>query len=317
MKSLLVTGGAGFIGSHLADAAIAAGYRTVVFDNLSTGTKSFVPRAAVFVRGDIRKPADVASVFRKFRFDAVFHVAGQASQTAAFADPTYDNRENVEGTIHVVDACVTYRVQRFIYASSMTVYGHPKTMPVSEEHMTSPISYYGISKLAAERYVLSTGLRRDIAAPFYPTSLRMFNIYGPRQSLSNPYQGVMAIFLGRILRNEPVIVYGDGKQSRDFLHIDDAVRAWMAALSRKESYHRAINLGAGKRISVNSVIRQLIAHCGKDPHTYPVSYKPARPGEQRHMEADMSLAKKALAFIPTIPLSAGLDTTIAWAKMQV
>lgn len=317
MKTILITGGAGFIGSHLADAAVASRYRTIIFDNLSTGERGNIPRGAIFVKGDVREFSQVQSLFKKYSIDIVFHLAGQASHVAAFTDPTFDSRENFEGTIHLVRACLQFGVPRFLYASSMTVYGHPTVLPVSESNFVVPISYYGISKYAAERFVLSTGLRPDLSRPFYPTALRMFNVYGSRQSLTNPYQGVLAIFLGNILRNEPVVVYGDGKQTRDFIYIHDVVRAWMGLIDAKKSYHQVFNLGAGSQTSVNVLIRKLMVLCGKNPRTYRVIYKPARPGEQRFMQADMSRIKKITKYVPRYTLDKGLAETIAWASEHV
>lgn len=316
MKTILITGGAGFIGSHLADTTVAAGYRTIIFDNLSTGERSNVPKAALFVRGDVRRPKQVQSVFKKYPIDVVFHVAGQASPITSYKNPTYDIDENYVGTVHVVCASIAHGVRRFLYASSMTVYGDVPNRPVAEAQRCVPISYYGISKYAAERFVHATSVRNDLPHPFTVTSLRMFNVYGPRQSLTNPYQGVMAIFIGNILRNEPIVLYGDGKQSRDFLYIDDVVRAWITSLNAPASYNQVINVASGERISLLDLVRQLIILFGRDPKTYPIIHKEARSGEQRHMQADIRKAKKLLGFAPKISLDQGLRRTIAWAKSR-
>jgi len=314
MKTALVTGGAGFIGSHMTDQLLHDGYTVVVFDNLITGDKKYLPKKAIFIKGDVRRIHDVESVFDKYRPNVVFHIAGQASTIVSFDNPTYDMNVNLHGTIHVIQSAIAHHTPRFLYASSMTVYGHPNTLPIIESTQCSPISYYGISKYAAERFVHATAERKDLSFPFYATSFRMFNVYGPRQSLTNPYQGVMAIFIGNILRNEPITIFGDGKQARDFIFIDDVVRAWISSIDNKKIYNQVSNLGTGKMININSLVSHLLVAFGKNPNTYPIHYKDARQGDQRFMEADMKQTKKNLSFTPQVSIENGLAQTIAWAK---
>jgi UDP-glucose 4-epimerase len=313
MKTVLVTGGAGFIGSHISDRLLKIGYEVVVFDNLSTGLVTYVPPGAHLEQGDIRNETDVTEVFAKYTIDVVLHIAGQASQITSYTKPTYDIEENYVGTVHVVNAAIAHGVERFLYASSMTVYGAVEEKPVEETHLCAPISYYGISKYAGERYVHATGMRNDLKHPFNPTSFRMFNVYGPRQSLTNPYQGVMGIFIGNIVNNNPVTIFGDGQQSRDFVYIDDVVRAWELAIDNKHSFQTAINISSGTRISLNALIPKLIAAAGKDPALYKVNYLPARPGEQRHMQANIQKAKTTLIWEPQVSMEDGIKKTLDWA----
>lgn len=300
----------------MADALIRKKYRVVILDNLSTGERRFIPEKAVFVRADTRKKSDVDGVFRTYRPDVVFHIAGQASQINAYSDPTYDAKENYFSTVHMAHAALRFNVTQFLYASSMTVYGQPKRLPVRETDPCVPISYYGISKYAAERFVLATSQRTDVSHTFHATSIRMYNIYGPRQSLTNPYQGVMAILMGNIARNEPITIYGDGNQTRDFLYIDDTIRLWMSCIDNESAYGEVFNGGCDTQISLRVLIRQLIRCFHKDPKTYPVIYKPSRPGEQRYMQADMKKAKEQLGFVPEFDLESGLRKTYLWIMKE-
>jgi UDP-glucose 4-epimerase len=142
----------------------------------------------------------------------------------------------------------------------------------------------------------------------------MFNVYGPRQSLTNPYQGAMAIFIGNVLRGDPITIFGNGEQSRDFVYIDDVVRAWTYAIENEESYGKIFNIGFGKRTSINELVETIIRTFGKDPATYSIRHKKERPGDQRHMEADMRFSKKILSFTPSVHLSNGIRRTIEWAQ---
>src|SRR5262249_42552987 len=181
---------------------------------------------ARYLRGDVARPEDLEPAFSG-GLDAVLHVAGQVSLIRSFTDPGIDLRTNVQGTLNVLQACLRYRVGRLLYASSMQAYGVTDVVPTPEETPCRPASYYGITKYAAERYVHTTAQREEVDFALQVTSFRMYNVYGPRQALDNPYQGVLGIFLGNLLRGEPLTIFGDGKQSRDFVYIDDVVDAWV------------------------------------------------------------------------------------------
>lgn len=315
MKTALITGGAGFIGSHMAD-RLQKDYRVHILDNLITGEKKYIPKNAVFYKEDIRKKDHVIQIVKKIKPEVIFHIAGQASNINSFSDPHFDIDINFKGTVNVVLGAIAAKTQRFLYASSMTVYGHPESLPVSETNPCVPVSYYGISKYAAERFVHATAARTDLTQPFNVTSFRMFNVYGPRQSLTNSYQGALAIFIGNILRNEPITIYGDGLQSRDFIYINDVVDAWTSAITNKKAFGDVFNLGNGKKISVIDLVRHVITASGKNPDTYPIIYKGQRPGEQRHMEANMEKAKNNLQFTPQATFMNGLTQTLHWASKQ-
>jgi len=312
-KNVLVTGGAGFIGSHIVDKLIAKKYEVVVFDNLSAGKKSNINSDAHFIRGDILNKKTLFDVIKKYHIKTVLHLAGQPSIINSFTNPRNDIDTNFLGTINVIQASIENKVSRLIYASSMTVYGNPTTLPIKESDPCIPINYYGVSKYAAERFVHITAesLKKFT---INVTSLRMFNVYGPRQSITNPYQGVLAIFLGNILREEPITIYGEGNQARDFIFVDDIANTWVNNIDNKLSFNKVYNLGFGKKTSVRQLANTLLLACGKDPSLYPIKFKPARPGDQQLIESDMSLATKELKLELKFNLAQGLAQTIEWAK---
>lgn len=310
---ILVTGGAGFIGSHLIRRLLADGHIVSVVDNESNGRRECVPRGARFTRADVVAPAEIEPVFAE-GLDAVCHIAGQVSIIRSFSDPVEDLRTNVEGTLNVLKLCLKYKVPRLIYASSMTLYGQCETIPTPEIEPCRPDSYYGITKHAAERYVHSTAERPDLGFDFSVTSLRMFSVYGPGQSFSNPYQGVLGIFSGNLLRGEPITIFGDGQQTRDFIYIDDIVDGWVRALNTPKAAGGVFNLGSGRSLSINQLAEAAIAAFGHPPGGYRVIRAPARPGEQRTVQADISQAKAVLGWQPATPFEAGLAKTVRWAR---
>ncbi len=310
--NILTTGGAGFIGSHMAKRLVTDGHRVVVVDNEATGRAENVPPGAHYVRGDVTDRACLEDIFAS-GLDAVFHVAGQVSLIRSFTDPEVDLRTNIGGTVNVLQLCLKYRVPRLLYASSMTVYGSTDVLPTPEETPCRPVSYYGITKYAAERYVHTSAERVDLDFEFRVTSFRMYNVYGPRQALDNPYQGVLGIFLGNLLRGEPITIFGDGKQSRDFIYIDDIVDAWVSALTNPDAYGGVFNLGSGQRLSIRELADHVLASFDRTREDGRLAYAPGRPGEQRHVEADVTLARKVLGWEPRVPFDRGLAETVRWA----
>jgi UDP-glucose 4-epimerase len=310
---ILVTGGAGFIGSHITDRLLKEGHQVVVVDNESTGRLSNVRPEVHYIKGDVTCPKQLQAAFAD-ELGAVLHIAGHVSLIRSFSDPILDLRTNIEGTLNVLRFCLERRVPRFLYASSMTVYGSTETLPTSEETVCRPSSYYGISKYAAERYVHSTAERIDLRFSLHVTSFRMYNVYGPRQALDNPYQGVLGIFLGNVLRGEPLTIFGDGEQSRDFIYIDDVVDAWVGAIANPASYGQVFNLGSGSRTSIKQLADKTLGAFDRNRTIYPVNYEAARPGEQRHVEADTRRARSILGWSPRTPFAAGLVATVEWAR---
>jgi UDP-glucose 4-epimerase len=312
-KRVLVTGGAGFIGGHIVDLLLTRGYQVIMLDNLTTGSRGNLNPGAEFIEGDVRSPDDLTPIFAG-GIDAVMHIAGQASIRLSFQDPAADLNTNTLGTINVLQQCVAHRVPRLLFASSMTIYGDPTVVPTPEATPAVPVSNYAITKYAAERYVHVAAARRDLDFDFNVTSFRMFNVYGERQSLTNAYQGVFAIFVGNVLRGEPINIHSDGEQSRDFVHISDVVRAWVDALENPASYGQIMNLGTGRPTSVNALVDMVLAAFGKTRETYPVHYHPAQQGDLRVSAADISLAKSVLGWEPQVSADVGMPATIEWAR---
>jgi UDP-glucose 4-epimerase len=315
-RRLLVTGGAGFIGSHLVDELIARGFRVVVLDNESGGRREQVHSEAEFIRGDVRNESDLAPIFEG-GVDAVCHIAGQASIRLSYNDPGADLSTNTLGTINVLKACMQHEVSRLLFASSMTIYGNPSEVPTPENCPPDPVSYYGITKYAAERYVHLTAARRDLGFDFNATSFRMFNVYGVRQSLTNAYQGVLAIFIGNLLRGEPITIHADGEQSRDFVHVSDVVRAWADAIDDEDSFDQVINIGSGHDTTVNQLCDLVLVAFGHSRESYPVYSRPAQPGDIRRSVADVSTAAELLGWTPRMPFEQGMAQTIEWARGQM
>lgn len=312
-KRVLVTGGAGFIGSHLVERLIQCGFTPVVIDNESTGSRAHLPPGIEYVAGDVRSEADLAPIFER-GIDVVFHLAGQASIRLSFSDPTTDLNVNTLGTINVLQQCLRHRVPRLIFASSMTIYGNPAVVPTPEDAPANPVSYYGITKYAAERYVHVTAQRRDLDFDFAVTSMRMFNVYGERQSLTNAYQGVFAIFMGNVLRGEPINIHSDGEQSRDFVHVSDVARAWVDAIDAPATFGQVMNLGTGRPASVNQLCDIVLAAFGHSRASYPVNHHPAQPGDLRQSAAAVDRAQALLGWSPQVSFEDGIAQTIEWAR---
>jgi UDP-glucose 4-epimerase len=311
VRNVLVTGGAGFLGSHLVEALLARGDRVVLLDDLSTGTREHVPADAELVRGDVADADAVASVFSRGRFELVLHVAGQASIAQSFARPVRDLRTNVEGTVNVIESCVASGVPRLVYASSMTVYGEPEHVPTPEGAPCRPVSYYGVTKYAAERYVQVAGARTDVDLAV--TSLRMFNVYGERQSLTNPYQGVLAIFIGNVLRGEPITIHSDGRQTRDFVYVGDVVEAWLAAADEDSARDGVYNVGSGVETPIVDLAQGVLVALGRSRDDYEVRTGPAQQGDQRRAAADVIALREAVGWTPRTPIAGGLERTVEWA----
>ena len=309
---VLVTGGAGFIGAHFCRRLLADGHAVSVVDSEFNGKRESLPGEVRFTPGNVVKPEEVEPAFAR-GLDAVCHIAGQVSIIRSFTNPVLDLRTNVEGTLNVLQLCLKYKVPRLIYASSMTIYGNGGMVPTPETERCWPDSYYGITKLAGERFVHATAERPDLDFDFKVTSLRMYSVYGPGQALDNPYQGVLGIFLGNIMRGEPITIFGDGQQTRDFIYIDDIVEGWVRALGTPATAGQVINLGSGRSLTINQLAEAAIRACGGEGK---IVRAPGRPGEQRSVQADVSRAKALMGWEPRTPFETGLEETLRWAREE-
>jgi len=303
---ILVTGGAGFIGSHLLDELVKEGFEVNVLDNLSTGRieniKHHLENGSFrFIEGNVLERKDVEEALEDV--EAVFHLAAITSVPYSVKHPNITHEVNVNGTRNLLEACLRHRVEKFIYLSTCAVYGEPEYLPVDEKHPTNPISPYAESKLKAEQACMEF----QEAYGLKTTILRPFNIYGFRQR-NDWYGGVIANFIERLREGKPPVIYGDGKQTRDFIYIDDAVRAFMTALNHNGSTGRIFNIATGIPTSINQLAQLLIELFGaegiKPQHTSP------RQGDIRHIYANIEEANLYLGFKPRVSLKEGLSTLI-------
>ncbi len=295
----LVTGGAGFIGSHIADALVEGGHAVTVVDDLSRGRRAQVPAAAAFVEADVN--GDLSPILAGCRPEVVFHEAAQIDVRRSVADPVFDTRVNVLGTVNLLQACVAAGVGRFIFASSGgALYGDTDEVPTPEGHPPRPASNYGAAKGAAELY-------GNVYSQLYGlefVALRYANVYGPRQD-PHGEAGVVAIFAERMLRGETPTINGDGGQTRDYVYVADVVSANLAAMTAPPG---AYNVGTGIECDVNrlhAMLARIVGVTGEPAHG------PAKPGEQRRSCLDPSLAAARLGWHPRFALEAGLEQTVA------
>ena len=304
----LVTGGAGFIGSHLCERLIEEGLRVTVLDDLSVGRAENVPPGAELVVGDVCDPDVVGPLTA--RADVGFHLAAHVSIRASMAGFCHDARVNLMGTVNLLDACARGPSPRkFILASSMAVYADaPSPEPISEDHPTEPLAPYGVGKLASEHYVKLVAEQ----AGFQAACLRYFNTYGPRQGYT-PYVGVVTIFIRRLLSGQAPVIFGDGSQCRDFVHVGDIVEANILAMRQDHERPRVYNVGSGKGTTVAELAREL---CGRlAPDSSPVHVDP-HVGELRYSVADIRRAQQELGYEPRGELKRDLDAVIHWCRDQ-
>lgn len=300
----LVTGGAGFIGSHLARTLLKEAMEVVIIDNLSVGKIENVPDGAKFIHGDVRCRDDILKALKGV--DIIFHEAARVSIRSS-VDGFYDDAENnLMGTVNLLRCCLNSTVKKFIFASSMAVYADcPAPEPIAEDYKTEPISPYGVSKLASEKYCLQFSEYTNIDCHV----LRYFNTYGTGQAFT-PYVGVITIFINNLLDRKAPVIFGDGEQQRDFTHVSDIVSANI--LSMKSTIPLGIfNVGTGVKISVNYIAKLL---CDRiDPKIKPV-YSDAQSGELRYSVADINRAQNDLGYCPKVKLSNKINEIIKYYK---
>lgn len=300
---VLVTGGAGFIGSHIVDKLIEEGYKVIVVDDLSTGREENINKKATFYKLNIQDPR-LEYIFQKEKPDYVNHQAAQKDVRLSVADPIYDAKINILGTLNLLQNCIKYNIKKFIFASTGgAIYGEQEIFPAPETHPAKPISPYGITKLVVEHYLHYYKVVHGLNY----ISLRYSNVYGPRQD-PHGEAGVVAIFTKKMLSGESPIINGDGEQTRDFVYVGDVVRANILAL-RNNTSETIFNIGTGIETSINQLfsnLRNIINSSIKEKHG------PAKEGEQRRSAIDYTKAKIILNWKPEVSLVEGLKKTVEY-----
>ncbi len=304
MRLYLVTGGAGFIGSHLVEALAERGERVRVLDDFSTGRRENLAAVADHIElleGDVADPETVERAVAGC--DYVLHLAAIASVQASLENPRRTHQVNVNGTLNVLEAARRASVQRVVFASSAAVYGNHTALPLREELPPCPLSPYAATKAAGEAYC--SAFHASYGLP--TVALRFFNVYGPRQDPANPYSGVISIFAARIARGERPVIYGDGKQTRDFVYVTDVARAALLVCEQEAAVGDVFNVAGGKQTSVlrlAAVLNQVL-----DTSLTP-TFAPARSGEVRFSQADVRRAREALEWEPQVTLQEGLSRLV-------
>lgn len=307
---VLITGGAGFIGSNLAEYLIRKGCKVKIIDNLSTGKIDNLKEVAENIElktGDITDITAFKDIFEGI--DYVVHLAAVTSVQKSLEEPDLTYKVNLEGTRNTLEFSEKFKIKRFVFASSCSIYGNPKKLPVSEEAELSPLSPYADSKVKGERICFDY-LKRGLDIVI----LRFFNVFGPRQDAESQYSGVISRFIKKILNSENPIIYGDGEQTRDFVYVEDVLNAIEKALTSKLVKNRVFNIGSGQRHSVNqifNILKEISSFNGRP------EFMERRKGEVRHTLADISRAERELGWKPKISIDEGLRRTFEYMKASI
>lgn len=313
-RTVCVTGGAGFIGGHLVDALYALGARIRVIDDLSNSVGDHMaelvemdPERVQFIHGSILDDAALTDAMSGA--EIVFHLAAMSSVPRSVAEPERSYMVNAIGTVRVAEAARRVKAHRIVYSASSSAYGESERLPKIETDVPAPVSPYASSKLAGEHVLLAWARSYGIST----VSLRYFNIFGPRQPADSPYSAVIAVFARKLLAGHRPVIFGDGTQSRDFTYVANAVLAnLLAAACDKPLAGEVVNIGSGTRTDLNALARTLAERCGT-PHLTPI-YEPARAGDVKHSQADISLARRLLGYSPVVSLEDGMAQTVEWYR---
>ncbi len=306
MTRVLVTGGAGFIGSHIADALLADGREVVVVDDFSSGHRENIPEPARLVEGDLAEPGVAEEAVQGC--DAVVHCAAMPSVARSVEDPVTSNHANLDGSTRLVLAARDAGVRRIVYSSTSAVYGDEVEGAASESRREEPMSPYGLNKLAAEHLF-------RMAPKLYGVDtvcLRYFNVFGPRQDPGSAYSGVISIFVTHALEGRSPTIHGDGKQSRDFTYVGDVVRANLLAVDLPRGDGQVMNIGWGQSIDLLTIWDHIRKACGHPQ--LETLHGPTRAGDIRHSMAESQRAREILGFEPSVSVATGLDSTVAWYR---
>ena len=309
MASYLVTGGAGFIGSHLVTQLIHRGHTVRVVDNLITGKRRNLDHVSgvEFVEGDL---ADIGVATRAVEgMDYVLHQAAIPSVPRSVKDPISSNRANIDASVNVLVAARDAGVKRLVYAGSSAAYGDTPTLPKREDMPTNPLSPYALQKLVSEQY----GQLFTQLYGFETVTIRYFNVFGPRQDPGSPYSGVISLFASALLEGRQPVIYGDGEQTRDFTYVANVVDGVLRAVETPKASGHVINVATGGRISLNALLRAMNKIVGTN--LQPI-YQEPRAGDVRDSQADITKAKTLLGYTPLVSLEEGLEKTLEWCRTE-
>ena len=296
-KTYLVTGAAGFIGSAVAKKLIRKGHKIVTIDNLSTGFEENIPDGVVFIKGNC-SDEKVINKLDRYKFESIFHIAGQSSGEVSFENPAYDLKTNALSTLLLLQYAQKNKIKKFIYASTMSVYGDQPDKPINEDVITLPKSFYAVGKVASEHYMKlysNLGITNTV--------LRLFNVYGPGQNMTNMKQGMVSIFLEQAIKTKKIIVKGSSKRFRDFVFIDDVVHAFIQAERFRDNKYRCFNIGTSIKTTVSQLLKQIIINL---PFEIIVDYAASTPGDQFGIYANIEKANTKLNWSPTVSIEKGI-----------
>jgi len=305
MANYLVTGAAGFIGAALAGRLVSSGHTVVTIDNLSTGFVDNIPDGVAFIEGDCADPV-VYEQIPQARYDAIFHIAGQSSGEISFEDPIYDIKTNAESTLLLLKFALKNGCKRFIYASTMSVYGVKPDMPISEDERCVPESFYGVAKLASEHY-----MRIYQQYGIESTAMRLFNVYGPGQNLGNLRQGMVSIFIAQMVDNGLIHVKGSPERYRDFIYIDDVVNAFVTSINSIAANGQVINVATGVRTTVGELLKSITSHYLESVE---ITYSGSTAGDIHGISADTGKMQEILGITETVELDLGIAKMLDWAR---
>ena len=307
---VVVTGGAGFIGSHVVEELLRRGSTVVVVDDLSNGREAHLAGMKGPLELARHSITEIEPLHKAFRgADYVFHLAARTSVPRSIADPIESNRINIDGTLNVLVAARDAKARRIVFAASSSAYGETPALPKTEAMRPEPISPYGVTKYVGEIYAQVFGRCYGLEN----VSLRYFNVFGPRQDPGSPYSGVLSRFITAMLDGRPPTVFGDGEQSRDFTYVSNVVDVTLRAAEAPGVSGMVFNGGTGSRFTLNQTLALLSKISGKPANA---KYEPPRPGDIRDSQADISLARQMLGYVPTVGLEEGLRRTWDWYKSQ-
>jgi UDP-glucose 4-epimerase len=304
---ILITGAAGFIGSKVAHKFIELGFETITIDNLSTGRKENIPKETHLIEGSCGDKS-IIDKLNSYKIDGIIHIAGQSSGEVSFDNPAYDLESNTLSTILLLDFARRKGIKRFVFASTMSVYGDQVNLPVTEGLITNPKSFYACGKLASENY-----LKIYAHLGIESTALRLFNVYGPGQNLDNLKQGMLSIYLAQAINDNEILVKGSKDRFRDFVYIDDVVNAFVLVFCKTWKKYDAYNICTGKPTTVNDLLLGIQNNLGKEVN---ILFKEGTPGDQFGIYGSYDKINKDYAWQPNISISEGLHLMVDWAKSE-